>query len=170
MNHDILLLVFVGFTGFALMVQAIVVLFAFLFVRKTVEKLQEDVGELRSKASPFLTKSHEIMERVGPRIDSISSDVADITRRAREQSEDIHAAASEILERVNRQTSRVDNMFTSLFDSVEHAGNVVADSVSKPARQLSGVIAAARAFLNVIAKGRGPEEGARVTTDQDMFV
>jgi methyl-accepting chemotaxis protein len=169
MNHDTLLLIFVGCTGLALLVQAIVVLFAFLFVRKTVQKLQEDVGDLRSKAAPFLTKSHEIMERVSPRIESISSDVADLTRRAREQGEDIHAAATEILGRVNRQTSRVDTMFTSLFDSIEHAGNVVADSMTKPARQVSGVIAAARAFLNVLAKGRGPEE-ARVTTDQDIFV
>ena len=83
MNHDTLLLIFVGLTGFALVVQAFVVLAAFLFARKTVKKLQGDVEELRSKVTPILTKSHEIMERVAPRIDSISGDVADLTRRAR---------------------------------------------------------------------------------------
>jgi uncharacterized protein YoxC len=171
MNHDTLLLIFVGLTGFALVVQAIVVLAAFLFARKTVKKLHGDVEELKSKVTPILTKSREIMDRVSPRIDSISSDVADFSRRVREQGEGFQAAANDILGRVNRQTNRVDSMFTSVFDSMEHAGNIVADSVSKPVRHVNGMLAAARAFLNVLSKGRNrPEREARVSTDHDMFV
>jgi uncharacterized protein YoxC len=171
MNHDTLLLIFVGLTGFALLVEAIVMLAAFLFARKTVKKLQLDVEELRSKITPILVKSREIMDRVSPRIDSISRDVADLSRRVREQGEGFQAAADEILGRVNRQTDRVDSMFTSVFDSMEYAGNKVADSVNKPVRQMNGMVAAAKAFLNVLTKSRNiPERKARVSTDQDMFV
>jgi uncharacterized protein YoxC len=171
MNHDTLLLIFVGLTGFALVVQAIVVLVGFLFVRKTVIKLHGDVEDLRTKVTPILIKSREIMERVSPRIDSISSDVADLSRRVREQGEGFQAAANEILGRVHQQTNRVDSMFTSVFDSMEHAGNAVSGSVNKSVRQSSAVLAAVRAFLGTLTKGKErSERGARVTTDQDMFV
>ena len=176
MNHDTLLLVFVGLTALALAVQALVVLTAFLFVRKAAKKMQVDVEELRSKVTPILSKSHEIMERISPRIDSISSDVADLSRRLREQSEEFHATANDILGRVNRQTNRVDSMFTSVFDSMERAGNVVADSVSGPARHVNGMVAAARAFLGVLVRGNNSSERevrertGRVSKDQDMFV
>jgi uncharacterized protein YoxC len=171
MNHDTLLVIFVGLTGLALLVQAIVVLASFLFARKTVKKLQVDVEELRSKITPILTKSREIMERVSPRIDSISSDVADLSRRVREQGEEFQAAANEILGRVNRQTDRVDSMFTSVFDSMERTGNAVAESVNRPVRHVNGIVAAARAFLNVLMKSNhASKKEARVTSDQDMFV
>ncbi len=176
MNHDTLLLIFVGLTAFALVVQALVVLTGFLFARKAVKKLQVDVEDLRSKVTPILVKSREIMERVSPRIDSISSDVADLSRRVREQGEDFQAAASEMLGRVNRQTDRVDSMFTSMFDSMERAGNAVSDSVSKPVRHVNGMVAAAKAFLNVLTRAGNNSDGdvreraARISKDQDMFV
>ena len=97
MNHDTLLVIFVGLTGLALVVEAIVILAAFFLARKTVKKLHADMDELRSKAIPLLSKSHELMEKVSPRIDSISRDMADLSRRAREQGEGFSAAASEIL-------------------------------------------------------------------------
>jgi uncharacterized protein YoxC len=171
MNHDTLLLIFVGLTALALVVEAIVIMAAFLFVRKTVTKLQVDVEELRSKATPILTKSREIMERVSPRIDSISSNLADLSRRVRDQGEEFQAASNEILGRVNRQTDRVDSMFTSVFDLMEHAGGVVADSVSRPVRHVNGIFAAVRAFLGVLSKSSdNPEREARASKDQDMFV
>jgi uncharacterized protein YoxC len=171
MNHDTLLLIFVGLTGFALVVQAIVVLAAFLFARKTVKKLHVDIDELRSKVTPILTKSREIMDRVSPRIDSISSDVADLSRRVREQGQEFQASATEILERVNRQTDRVDSMFTSVFDSMERAGTAVAGSVNKPVRHVNGVFAGVKAFLNVLKKGNNSSaREAGVSADQDMFV
>ena len=119
MNHDTLLVIFVGLTGLALVVEAIVILAGFFLARKTVKKLHADMDELRSKAIPLLNKSHELMEKVSPRIDSISRDMADLSRRAREQGEGFSEAANDILGRVNRQTSRVDSMFTSVFDSME---------------------------------------------------
>ena len=171
MNHDTLLLIFVGLTGLALVVQAIVVLAAFLFARKTVKKLHGDFDELRSKVTPILTKSREVMDRVSPRIESVSSDIADLSRRVREQGEEFQTTATEILGRVNRQTDRVDSMFTSVFNSVERAGTAVAGSMNTPVRQMNGILAAARAFLGVLKKGdNSPEREAKVSADQDMFV
>jgi uncharacterized protein YoxC len=169
-NQTTLLIIFVGITGFALLVQAIVMLVAFLTMRKTIVSLQSDVQELRTTAMPILDRTRETLERVAPKIESVAMDVADLAHRVREQSVEIEAVVGEILDRVQRQTSRVDNMFTGMVDGVEHAGNMVVDSVSRPVRQVMGVLAGAKAFFTVLATGRRPDRQADVVADQDMFV
>src|SRR6476620_259420 len=170
MNHETLLVIFVGLTAFALLVQAIVILAFFLAIRKHIGAVQSDIQELRTAATPILHKSREILDRVSPKIDSVATDVAGLARDLREQGIQVQATVGDILDRVQRQSSRVDSMFTSVVDGVEHASNVVADTVSKPVRQASAIVAAAKAFLNVMTSGRRPSRPARIATDQDMFV
>ena len=170
MNHDTLLVIFVGLTAFALLVQAIVVLAFFLAIRKHIGKVQADIQELRTAATPILHKSREILDRLSPKIDSVATDMAGMARDLREQGIQVQATVGDILDRVQRQSSRVDSMFTSAVDGVEHASNVVADTVSKPLRQASAIVAAAKAFLNVMTSGRRSSRPARIATDQDMFV
>lgn len=170
MNNEVLLVAFVGLTGFAMLVQAIVMLVAFLTMRKTIMSLQSDVQEMRTSVMPILSRSKETIDRIAPKIESIATDMADLAQRAREQGIEVQATATEILDRIHRQTSRVDTMFTGLIDSVEYASNVVADSVTKPVRQISALLASAKAFLSVLATGRRPGQQAEVVQDQDMFV
>jgi uncharacterized protein YoxC len=169
-NESTLLVVFVGITGLALVVQAIVMLVAFLTVRKTIVSLQSDVQELRTTAMPILARTRETLDRVAPKIESVATDVADLAHRLKEQSIEFEAVAAEILERVHRQTSRVDNMFTGMVDGVEQASNLVVDSVTKPVRRITAMLAGAKAFFTVLATGRRPDQRVDVVADQDMFV
>jgi methyl-accepting chemotaxis protein len=171
MNNETLLVIFVGLTGFALLVQAIVMLAAFLTMRKTVVSLQSDVHELRASAMPIIEKSRDTLEKLAPKIESVSNDVSDVVRTLREQTHQFQLVAGDVLDRVHRQTSRVDNMFTGVVDSVEHASNVVVDSVARPVRQASALLAGAKAFLGVLATGRRrPGDRVEVTANEDMFV
>jgi uncharacterized protein YoxC len=169
-NETTLLVIFVGITGFALVVQAIVMLVAFLTMRKTIVSLQTDVQELRTTAMPILARTRETLEKVAPKIESIATDVADLARTLKEQSVEFQAVAAEILERVHRQTSRVDNMFTGMVDGVEQASNMVVDTVVKPVRRIAAMLAGAKAFFTVLATGRRPGQQVDVVADQDMFV
>ncbi|WP_348264257.1 hypothetical protein P8935_06915 [Telmatobacter sp. DSM 110680] len=170
MNNETLLVIFVALTGVALLVQAIVMLVAFLTIRKTVVSLQSDVHELRASAMPVIEKSRDTLEKLAPKIESVSTDITEVVRTLREQTQQFQMVAGDVLDRVHRQTSRVDNMFTGVVDSVEHASNVVADTVSRPVRQVSAFLAGAKAFLGVIATGRRPGVRVEATADEDMFV
>jgi len=169
-NETTLLVIFVGITGFALVVQAIVMLVAFLTMRKSIISLQSDVQELRTTAMPILAKSRETLEKVAPKLESVATDVADIAHILKRQSVEFQAVAGDILERVHRQTSRVDNMFTNVVDGVERTSYVVVDSIGRPVRQLAAMLAGAKAFLTVLATGRRPDQQADIVADQDMFV
>ena len=169
-NPNIWLIVFVALTAFALLVQAIVMLTAYFLVRKTINTMQGKINDLETTVLPILTKTRDTLDSVGPKIESIAADVADLTRRAKEEGAELQATAGDILERVQRQTSRVDTMLTSVMDGVEHAGNVVADSVTRPVRQVNAALAAAKAFLTVLATGRRRGQNDHMIADQDMFV
>lgn len=170
MTYENYLVIFVGLTGFALLVQAIVMLAAFLTMRKSIVSIKDDIQEIRTSVMPILAKSKDTLEKVTPRIESIATDVAELVQRIKVQSVEVQAAAADILDRVERQTSRVDLMFTGLMDGVEHATNVVTDSVTRPVRQVNAMLASAKAFLTVLATGRRPGERVELSADQDMFV
>lgn len=181
MNNDNLLLlltIFVGLTGFALLVQAIVMLVAFLMVRKTITKSQAELQELKTTILPImaksketLDKSKEILDNVTPKIEAIAADAAALAHTVKQQTQEFQVVAAEILDRVHRQTNRVDHMFTSVFDGVEHTTNAVAETVSRPVRQATAMLAGAKAFISALASGpRRQERRVEVVTDQDMFV
>ena len=169
-NETLWLIVFVALTAFALLVQAIVMAVAYFTIRKTINTVQGEITEIRSTVMPMLTKSKETLDSVAPKIESIAADMAEVVRRVKEESAEIQATATDLLNRINRQTSRVDNMFTSVIDGMEHASNVVAHSVTRPVRQVSAVLASAKAFLTVLARGRRSERPVEAVADQDMFV
>jgi len=163
------LIVFVGLTAVALFGQFVVMLTAYFLVRKNIKTVQEEISEVRSTVMPMLSRSKEMLEKVAPKVESVAADMADMAQSAREQTAHIRFTADEVLARVYRQTSRVDNMITNVADGVEHASSVVADSVTRPVRQASAILAAAKAFLGVLATGRRRDR-QEVVTDQDMFV
>jgi uncharacterized protein YoxC len=168
-NETLWLMIFVGLTAVALLGQFLVMVVAYFTVRKTISNVQGEIGEIRSTVMPMLNRSKDLLEKVAPKVESVAADVADMAQSAREQTAHIRYTADEILARVYRQTSRVDNMMTSVADGMEHAGNVMADSVTKPVRQVSAILAAAKAFLGVLATGRRRDR-QEVIADQDMFV
>lgn len=173
MNNEmfqIALVVFVALTGVALMVQAIVMLVAFLSMRKTIASLHSDVQEMRTSVMPILSISKDLLEKVAPKAESILTDMADLSERFRDQTVQLQATTTEILDRVHRQTTRVDTIITGVIDGIEHTSNVIADSVGKPVRQISAMLASAKAFLSVLATGRRQGQRADVIADQDMFV
>jgi hypothetical protein len=168
-NPTTLLLIFVGLTALALLTQAIVMLVAFLVIRKLIKSLMSDVTELRAKAMPMLEKSRQTLDKVTPKVESVAADVAELTHIVKAQAVEFQIMASEILGRVHRQTDRVDDMFTDLLNNVEHASTVVVDSVARPVRRMSSLLAGAKAFLSVLTTGRRPRQ-AEVVADHDMFV
>jgi hypothetical protein len=102
------------------------------------------------------------------------SDAAEVTRKMRAQAEDAEAAVEDILDRVRKQSSRVDGMLTGTLDAVEKASVFVSETVTKPVRQLSGLLAALKAIIESLraadqaANGVYREQGSH--DDTDMFV
>ncbi len=169
-NHETLMLVFVALTGLAVLLQAIVLLAIYIALRKTAQSVHDQVEDLRTAIMPVLTESREFLARVGPKLDSVATDLADLAHGLRAQSVDLHATATEMLEKVRHQASRLDAMFTSVLDTVDRASGVVTQTVRMPLRQLSAIAASVKAVVSTLRNGTPAPAQTHSPADKDMFV
>jgi methyl-accepting chemotaxis protein len=170
-DNQTLLFAIVVVTGLAVLLQTLLILLIFGAIRKAAASLHEEAANLRTSITPvifdtrdlianlqgiivnaqeFLTTTQAFVTRVTPKIESASSDVVEITQRLRQQTAEMQFAALEITDKVRKQSSRVDEMFTHLLDTLDYAGGFVAMVVSKPVRQASGILRSAKAIIETL--------------------
>lgn len=147
LDNQTIMLAIAAVTALALFLQAIVLLAIFITLRKATRTLKEEVEDLRTAAMPIIYNTQELLKHVTPKIEETVADVAAVAHGLREQTAHVEITAKEILNRLRQQSSRVDAMFSSTLDSVDRAGVFLADSVSRPARQLSGLLASVKAAI-----------------------
>jgi methyl-accepting chemotaxis protein len=146
-NTQNLLLVIVAVGAFALLLQTVFIIALVVTVRRAGKRVQEEIEHYRTALLPLILKTRELVENIGPKLEDTANDLNFVTKRLRQQTAEIQAAADDIIDRTRNQANRVDSMITSVFDRVEQAGTFVSDTVSKPMRQLTGIIASVRAAI-----------------------
>lgn len=156
----------------AMLVQAVVMLAAFLFVRKTASSLIKQFEETNSAIMPLVNTTRDLVTRVAPKVEQTSNDLAAIIQSLRDRTADVQSATTEIIGQARTQASRLDNMITNLLDTVDRAGNYVADAVNRPMRQFSAILASVKAVVETL---RSAEPASRSQSnssprDHDMFV
>jgi methyl-accepting chemotaxis protein len=195
-NIETLLMIFVGITAVAVLLQACVLLGIFLTVRKAVHRGQDQADVVRAKLIPFLDISKELMEsgkdvvnlakdliksadtliaNLEPRLETAATELADMAHDVHLQANRLQASVDEVAGKARRQADRVDQMATSTLNGLDRFGSFVNSAVNLPVRQLSGVIAAARAVVGTMRAPASPRprrapQPAPVAEDKDLFV
>jgi hypothetical protein len=172
LNNQTLTLIFVAATALAVLLQAGILLGIFITVRKSVKAIHAEVEVLRASALPVLDHTKDFVKSVTPKIDSVATDLAEVARGLRAQTIEFQASATDILERVHRQTGRVDTMVSGALDTVDRASTVVNDAVNVPLKHISGIAAFARAAIDAL-RSNGPTRRTQPTRpagDKDLFV
>jgi hypothetical protein len=184
MNHETIELAFVAIAALALLTQTIILLALYFGVTKAAKSLKEEVDDIRSTVMPFVASAmpvvnsarelvgttRETLARITPPVEATVADVAELARGLRVQAADIEVSLSQILERVRKQTARVDTMFTGTLDAVDKASVYVTETVSKPIRQLSGMLAGIKAVVESLRATDPARREPSVHDDKDMFV
>jgi uncharacterized protein YoxC len=177
MNHDTIELACIGVGALALLLQAFVLLAIYFGVNKATRSLKDEMEELRSSVMPVLSDTKELvgsarttLARISPKVESAVTDAAELARTLRGQAVQVDASLDEVLERVRRQASRIDGMFTGTMDAVDKAGVFVAEAVGKPVRQLSGLVASVKAMVESLRESSPAYREPAAHDDKDMFV
>jgi hypothetical protein len=159
-------LIIIAIAGAAVVMQAVVLLAIFLSVKKGVGSVQKEVAELRATVVPLLRNSQDFLTRVGPRIESTTTDVSEMVRSLRDRIAKVETSTTVIVDRLERQTARVDSMMTGVLDSLERVGGYVAVAVNKPLKQLAGVLASIKAIVETM-RAPAPNSDAAAAQPQD---
>jgi hypothetical protein len=147
LNTETLLIIFVAFTGASVLLQACVLLAIYLSLRKTAKSAMEASQDFKTTVLPMVHSTKDLVDRITPQVILISEGLAELTKTVKKETNGVSLSASEIMERVNRQTQRLDGMLTNGLDAVERAGEVVETAVAGPIRQVNGIMAAIKAMI-----------------------
>jgi hypothetical protein len=168
-NTQTILIVFVALTGVAVLLQACVLVGIYISLRKTAKSVSIVADDLKATVLPLVHSTRELMERLSPQIVTVSEGLAELTDILHKETKGVRISVSEIMERVSRQTKRLDGMLTTGLDTVERTAEVLETAVAKPVRQANGIFAAVKAIIETY---RAPLPPRRPTydPDQDQFV
>jgi len=150
LDNQMLLTIFVAITGLAVIMQAFILLGIYLVIRRTARSLHEQAEAFRSGWLPVLNSTREVLARVAPRVEGVVNDIAFISQGLKAQSAAAQGSLTEILERLKSLILRIDFMLTGVLNNVDRAGRFVNETVARPVRRFSGIMAAARAVIDVL--------------------
>jgi methyl-accepting chemotaxis protein len=175
LDSQTILLAFAVVTGLAVLLQAFILLAISITLRKAAGSIQKEIGNLRSTLLPVIYDTREILassrdtllgaqefvanaqgflSRVSPKVEASAGDLVEITRTLRVQTTQMQYSVEEILEKVRTQSGRVDHMVSGVLDTADRAGGFVTDVVSRPMRQISSILAVAKAVIESL-RGSG---------------
>ncbi|MGO9338798.1 MAG: hypothetical protein ACLPY1_14960 [Terracidiphilus sp.] len=184
MNNEIIQLACIALIALCVLVQTILLLAMSLGMRKGLSALKEQVDEMKSSVMPTVEKARVLIDeasgfmaeasgffaRVSPKVESTVTDLAAVSTTLRAQAAEVEVALGQILEKVDKQTSRVDNMFSETLDAVDKASSFVTHAVGRPVRQLSGLLAGVKAAVESLRSNGHPNRDVRGRDDKDLFV
>jgi len=170
-----LLPVFVAITGLAVILQAGILVAMYLAVRKSSERTEALVVEIKTKALPALESATQVLNDARPKLATILENLEHSTTTIRAQVTRIDAASNDALDRGRLQLLRADELVSRTLDRFEQTSTLINQTVVNPVRQVSGVIAGITAGLEYLLANRATKAkagaDAKQTVPQDeMFI
>lgn len=180
MSHETIQLICIAVIAAAVVIQTIVLLGVLAGIGKALKSIKQEVDDMKSTVMPFMDTTRDFITRLSPKVESTVTDTAELVRMLRSQAKDVEASVTQVLATVRIQTARMDGMLTEALDAVDKASNFVTKTVSKPVRQLSGMLAGIKAAVESLGSRNSPgsHQGFHddlmhddpTRDDKDMFV
>ena len=152
-----LLTIFVGIVAVALLLQAVGIVGAMVFAGKMLKKVEEVKDHFDAKTTPVLVKTNAILDDLGPKIRSISTNVDEISYTVRAKVDEVGETVTQVNRtvaeanvRTRMQIVRADDLVTEAMDTAAEVSEIVQDGIRTPARQIAGIIAGVKAGLETL--------------------
>ena len=168
---DTLLKIFIAVTTFAVVVQAGILVGLYLAVRKSSARMEALATEFSSRTLPTVESVQGLLVELRPKIDVLSSNIAESSTVVRNQLNHIDATLTDVLDRTRLQVIRADELLNRTMDKVEDTSEIIHKTVISPLRQVNGLMAALSTGVEVFLgqKRRHPKNGSGVPQDE-MFI
>lgn len=167
--------VFVFLTGFAVLLQAGVLLAMYLSIRKSSERLEALANEIKIKVLPSVEQAQGMMVEFRPKLSVILDNFEGSSTMVRSQIQRVDATVNDVVDRTRLQVIRADELFTRTLDRVEQTSDIVQKTVVSPVRQISGIMQGLTVGLEFLFAGRnhkngGSREERRPVPQDEMFI
>jgi hypothetical protein len=155
------LTIFVSLTAIAILLQAGILAAMYFAMRKSSERMEAIMTEVKTRALPAVELAQSIMIDMQPRLQVISENLEETSTVVRSQVERIDATVSDVVDRARLQVIRGDELLTRTLDRVEQTSDIVHKTVISPVRQVSGLMQGITVGLEFLFSGHGRKNGGR---------
>jgi hypothetical protein len=166
--------IFVALTGIAVLLQAGVLLAMYLAMRKSSDRMEMLVAEVKAKLLPTVEQAQAMLTDIRPRLQVIAANLEETSNVVRGQVERSEAAVDDLVDRARLQVIRADELLTRTMDRVEQTSEMVHKTVISPVRQLAGVMQGITVGLEFLFGGRVRRDGNRnerqAVPQDEMFI
>ncbi|MBI2677805.1 MAG: hypothetical protein HYX28_03395 [Candidatus Koribacter versatilis] len=166
-----LLTFFVAVTSIAVVIQAGILVALFLTMRNRSARALAMIEQVQSRALPALESAQAILADAGPKVQTITSNLVDVTTTLKTEVERADLTVADLLDRTRLQIIRADELVSRAMDKVEETTELVQHSVISPVRQISAIIQGLTAGLGSFLgrRTRGPQADA-AEQDEELFI
>ena len=149
-----LLMVFVGITALAIVIQMGFMVIAYILVKKAHDGLQVVSRKMQEDALALLRDSRMLVAETGPKLRETVDNLNATSATIRRETERLSLAVDEVATRVHHQAARIDDMFTRTLNRAECMGDSVRRAIRSPARQISGVLTGVSVAMRELRRKR----------------
>jgi len=159
-GHDVhLLMIGVVIIAVALVLQAVGVIAAGVFAMKILTKVESLTDMVEKRAMPIVDKVNVIVTDLQPKIQSVSTNVEEISYTVRAKTDEIGATVTSIKETVddiNAKTrvhvDHADRMVTNALNTTHEVSEKVQRGIKAPINQVAGLFAGLKAGVETLAE------------------
>jgi hypothetical protein len=170
MDNNTLVGVSIALTAVAILIQAGVLVGLYVAVRKTSERVESIVAEVKTKVLPTAEVAHSMLLELRPRIETVAANVSDSTVLARAQLQRIDATVTDVIDRTRLQVIRADALISRTMDRVEETSDVVHKTVISPVRRISGIVQGVTAGVDFFIGGKRRARTGAGGSQDEMFI
>jgi ABC-type transporter Mla subunit MlaD len=165
MDQQTLLLVFVGISAAALLIQACMLIGIFVVSKKTQSQIAEVLPEVQrvlANTQATVAETRKYVKEIGPKVNTILDSV-------KAQMARIEEVVFDASDRAKVQLDRAELVLDNTMDKAQSTVNILQRSIVAPIREVYGVLAGLRAALSHLAGASRPSVD-HATADEEMFI
>jgi methyl-accepting chemotaxis protein len=160
------LLICIALIASAMLIQAVITLFASLAAMKAMKEFKTLAHDLHAQATPIMQKTHDVITDLSPKLRTVSENMTQVSYTIREKVDEVGETVSQVNrtvaeanQKTRTQVDHVDRMVKTALDTTEEIGQTVAHGIRGPLKQVAGMIAGLRAGIETLVKNFTPRNG-----------
>jgi len=156
--------------GVLLAAMAFILQAAFVYGMYRVAKASEEkLTPLLEAAAPILGTVRRFVDENGPKLSAAIENASETVKTVREQVDRLGEVVKEVGDRARAQIARIDGAVDQTVEQLGNASHTMKSAITRPAREVNGLVNGLRAALSVYAHGRR-ESVDHATQDEEMFI
>ncbi len=134
-----------------------------------MNQISRNLEPVLGAARELLAEGKERLTAVSANLNTLSSNLAEISNLTKSQLNRLDGILSEVSERARLQLVRLDQLVANTVGRIEEATETIQRNVLAPIREISALLAGVRTALDVLFR-RHKSAVERATHDEELFI